>query len=885
MIVHGHLGRVFLRALVCAAPLLAAAADLARAQGADGRKEARAIRVENGSVHLDGQLEETVWDQAPPVTDFVQKEPLEGAPPTEAMEVRFLYDDDAIYVGVRMDSSDPEAIQAPMSRRDEVGEAEYIFVSLDTYLDHRTAYTFGVTASGVRMDQYHGSDSEDNADETFDPVWQARTRMDGTGWTAEFRVPFSQLRFNAASELVWGLNIRRATPTLNEDDYWVAVPKTERGWASRFGQLRGMEGIESPRRVELLPYVAGSSRVTGDRDPANPFDDGKNLEGRVGADLRLALGSNLTLEATVNPDFGQVEADPAEVNLSTLETIFSERRPFFQEGNRLLSGPTDNFYYSRRIGVRPSGPAEGDYIDYPETSTILGAGKLTGRLASGTSIGALAAVTAEESSRTFDRDTATSSRTRVAPRTTYAVSRVQQEFGTDRSTFGVQFTALQRDLPSGDPLANLLVRRAFTGAGDALLRFGNNAYELETLIGFSHVGGEPAAIERVQRSRVHNFQRPDRLSGIRLDPTRRSLAGIKLQNSLNKVTGRHWLWGGSVNTDSPEFEPNDFGRLNDTSDIRLSANLDYRETVPGRLFRSYRINTSLSPITYWDRELGTQYFLNQSSDWTWLNFWTTSLGWSFTGRGQDPLLARGGPAMQVARRWSANGSLGNASSSQTRWSGSLSYSHDENGDTTREIKGSFSVRPAPAWQLSVEPKYNHELSSRQYVTQMDGGRPEAYGRRYIFGVIERSTVSMAVRLNYTFKPDLNLDFYAEPFAASGRYDRFGELLAAGSRFLRFYGEDPNTTLTRQADGSWAVTDEGASFTLSNRDFNTRSFRSNLVLRWEYRPGSTLYLVWQQNRFSSEATRDTAGLRAMVGSFSAPGDNFFAVKTTFRISTD
>ena len=875
-----------MRALIFFLALLAATVPLAPAQeqNGGGRKEARAVRVPNGSVRLDGQLEDAAWSQAPPVTDFVQKEPVEGAPPTERMEVRFVHDDSAVYVGARMYSSRPELIQAPMSRRDNVEQAEYVLLSLDTCLDRRTAYTFGVTASGVRLDQYHSSDNENITDETFDPVWQARTRIDEQGWTAEFWLPFSQLRFNDADEMVWGLNLHRWIPTRNEDDYWVMVPRTERGWSSRFGELRGIAGVESPRRLEIMPYVAASSRLSGNRDPANPFDDGKNLEARAGADLKLALGSNLTLDATLNPDFGQVEADPAEVNLSTFETLFSERRPFFLEGGSLLQGPLNNFYYSRRIGARPVAAAQGDYVDNPGTSTILGAAKLTGRLASGTSIGALGAVTGEEQARSFERDTATFSDTRVAPRTIFAVSRVQQEFGTERSTAAMQFTAVHRELPEGDPLAALLVRRAYTGAANTLLRFGYNAYEAEALASFSYIEGEPAAIERVQLNSVHNFQRPDRADGMRLDASRRSLAGSKVQANLNKVTGEHWLGGGSVMSDSPEFEPNDVGRLNDAGDIRLNGDLNYRETSPGSLFRSYNINTSGGTFSYWDRDLGMQYSLNQNANFTWHNFWRTNFGWSFNGRGLDPMLTRGGPAMGTPREWSADGSLNNSSSSQTRWSVRTSYNRNEDGDVSRNISGSFSIRPAPSWQLSLDPEYERERSSRQYVTQMDGGRPETYGGRYIFGLIERSTTSLQVRLNYTFKPDLNLDFYAEPFAASGRYDRLGELSAARSRHLRWYGED-GTTFARLPHGDWTVTDGGADFTVSNRDFNVRSFRSNLVLRWEWRPGSTLYLVWQQDRSKSEPTRSSAGLRAMFGSLSAPGDNFFAVKTTFWFSTD
>ena len=375
--------------MVCAlAAHPAAARDQAAAAGV--RQQASASRVADGAIRVDGRLDEDAWLGAAPVTDFVQKEPTEGAPPTDAMEVRFVYDDSALYVGARMFSRREGAIQAPLARRD-TGEtqAEYVLISLDTFLDRRTAYDFGVTASGVRLDRYHPTDREDVLDAGFNPVWEAKTAIGPDGWIAELWIPLSQLRFNLQRDLIWGLNIRRFRPTLDEDDYWVLIPRTERVYASRFGDLQGMSALRPTRRIELLPYVASASTVRANRDPRNPFDDGKNLSSRVGADVKMGIGTNLTLDATVNPDFGQVEADPAEVNLSAFETRFSEKRPFFTEGAQLLNINHPNFFYSRRIGARPRGAATGDFVDYPSSSTILAAAKLTGRLPSKTSIGIL----------------------------------------------------------------------------------------------------------------------------------------------------------------------------------------------------------------------------------------------------------------------------------------------------------------------------------------------------------------------------------------------------------------------------------------------------------------------------------------------------------------
>ena len=388
----------FCSALLLAPGLAAAQIGLAGADG-ETRKQARAVSVPEQAIQFDGRLDDLAWQGAPALSDFVQKEPAEGATPTDGMAVRFVYDREALYVGARMYGSVGGRPQSPMSRRDEGAQAEHLQIEFDTYLDRRTAHMFGVTAAGVRLDHYHSRDDEGDSDEGYDPVWQAHTNIDAEGWTAELRVPFTQLRFNDVEQQVRGLNIKWWRPSINEEVYWVLIGRTEEGWASRFGDLHGISRVRPSRRLELLPYAAAASRINGDPDPDDPFDDGLNLVQRIGMDAKIGLGPNLTLEATVNPDFGQIEADPAEVNLSAFETFFSERRPFFLEGSDLLQAATNNYFYSRRIGARPIGPVGGDYVSYPNTTTILGAAKITGRLQSGTSIGFLGAATDQEYAR------------------------------------------------------------------------------------------------------------------------------------------------------------------------------------------------------------------------------------------------------------------------------------------------------------------------------------------------------------------------------------------------------------------------------------------------------------------------------------------------------
>jgi hypothetical protein len=859
---------------------------LSHAQPPDeGRKQATAVRVAAESIRLDGRLDEEAWRDVPAVVDFVQKEPVEGAPPTDRMEVRFAYDDSALYVGARMYAQG--AVRAPLGRRDESGQAEQLLISLDTYLDRRTASTFGVTASGVRLDRYYATDNDWNDDPGFNPVWQARAAVDAQGWTAELWIPFTQLRFTDRNPQVWGLNVQRIVPSRNEEVFWALVPRTDERWASLFGELRGIEGIRPSRRFELLPYAATDSRIAGDRDRDDPFSGG-DIDGRVGLDLKVGLGSNLTLEATANPDFGQVEADPAEVNLSAFETFFDERRPFFLEGSQLLTGSVDNYFYSRRIGASPAGRASGDFVDHPSTSTILGAAKLTGRLPSGTSVGFLGAVTAPEFARTFSAAGAGDQfgRERVAAATTYGVARVQQEFGAAGSSVGLMTTAVHRALSPGEPLSALLTRNAFSISGDSLLRLRDGEYDLSFFGGLAYVDGDAAAIDRLQRSSARYFQRPD-VSYVRYDPLRTSLTGVKAGAGIERQRGRHWIWEVTGQIESPEFETNDLGRTSSADGITADAVLEYRETVPGRWWQNYSITVETG--NEWNYAGDRQNrSVSPGFEVRWPNFWETRFGSTLNLRAQDERLTRGGPSMEKPRGWRLELETESSDASSTRGGVGAAYGRDEDGGLELAIETELSLQPGPRWQLSINPRYDRQVATQQYVTTIPGipgtagGGAATFGSRYVFGHIDRSTYSTEIRLNYTFKPDLTLDLYAEPFSASGRYDHLGELAATRTRQVRRYGTD-GTTIAERPDGGIQVTDGGASFVLRDGDFNVRSFRSNLVLRWEWRAGSTLYLVWQQDRSAEHISRERTTPRQMFSSFGAPGDNRFAVKASFWIS--
>ena len=816
------------------------------------RKRAAAVRVAEGAVRVDGRLDEAVWRQATQLAGFTQKEPVEGDPATDDLDVRFVYDNGALYVGARMTSSAP--IQAPLGRRDDVEQAEHLLVSLDTYLDRRTASTFGVSASGARLDLYYASDNDFDDDDTFTPVWQAQTSVDERGWTAELRIPFSQLRFNERSPQIWGLNVRRWIPALNEEVYWSPIRRTDERWASLFGDLHGID-VQPRQRVELLPYVSSNARLIGNRDAADPFNDGVDAGGGIGGDAKLGIGSNLTLEATVNPDFGQVEADPAQVNLSAFEIFFDERRPFFVEGANLLVGNVEEYFYSRRIGAPPPGPVSSEFVDFPRTTTILGAAKLTGRLASGTSLGMLSAVTDEETAETFD--SGAFGGVRVAPRTFYGVARVEQQIGQQGSSVALMTTAVHRQLDASDPLAALLTRNAFTLSGDSVLRFGD--HEVQGFAGVTYADGEPGAMLRLQRSSARFYQRPD-VTYVQVDPTRRQLSGAKGGISIERQNARHWLYEAATSFTTPGFETNDIGRLTRADGVVVSSELEYQETTPGRWLRNYAIAVGHEHEWNFGGDLQTSAVGTEVSV-TLPNFWEAELSTVYQFRRQDMRLTRGGPSMQRPASWSNTLTVDTREGAQTQGNLEMVYGGNEDGGLNFTLAPRFSVRPAPQWQLSVSPSYIREVDTQQYVATLPGGPPETYGGRYIFGQLDRSTYSAQFRVNYTFKPDLNLDFYGEPFVASGRYDSIGELAAARTRELLPLSQD----------------------LLPAGDFQVRSFRSNLVLRWEWRPGSFFYVVWQQNRAEEENTRARASIGDMFRSLGARGDNFFAVKMSVWLS--
>ncbi|HVD05154.1 MAG TPA: DUF5916 domain-containing protein [Gemmatimonadaceae bacterium] len=837
---------------------------------------ATATRIE-ATPAIDGRLDDAAWRDAQWISGFRQREPREGEMATLVTEVAFAYDDNALYVAARLHGDSAHGPRALVTRRDREGSSEQLVISLDTYHDRRTAYSFGVTAAGVRIDYFHPEDNRDNRDYSFDPVWQARVARQGNDWTAELRIPFSQLRFNAASVQEWGLNITRLLPALNEEDYWVVVGRRESGWASRFGVLDGLVGIRPARRIELAPYVATDSRWRDSVDRANPFDARQKAAVRAGADLKVGIGPSLTLDATFNPDFGQVEADPADVNLSAFETIFAERRPFFVEGSQRLRANGATWFYSRRIGAPPHGRVPADFQENVPNTTILGAAKITGRLPSRLSVGALAVVTDRERARGFVLSDQSFPSAEIEPLTGYGVVRLQQEFGRSASSVGVIATAVQRDFSANSQLVETLPRSAVSAAFDWNLRTANGAYVYFGAVGATRLTGDSLAITRVQSLSAHYFQRPD-AHHVHLDRSARELDGWIATSYVTKNSGRLlWQFGGYL--EAPGLDVNDMGRIGAADDRGINGTIRWRQTTPGKHLRNWEVGAQ--SYNEWNFGGIRQYLQDVLfGSLTLPNFWSVSADAAYQTRDLADDLTRGGPLMGRPAVTNFDVSVANNPARKTRLSAYVNAIREDVGTGGAIVGTTVSMRPGTRWELSLDPRYSHVTSSRQFVANLADGPAVTFGRRYVFSYIDRSDLSARIRLNYAITPDLTLETYAEPFVASGRYYDQGELPSPGSYALRRYGTDGTTA--RDSAGSLIVTDGATRFVLPNRDFTVASFRSNLVARWEWRPGSTLFLVWQVNRAANTADGPLVRASGWWDALTAKGENVVAVKVSYWI---
>jgi hypothetical protein len=868
-----------------AASLLLASSTHAQHNPNAPHKQMRALQISNGAVRLDGRLDDPIWAQAEKVNDFLQKEPVENGTPSGRTEVAIAYDDDAVYVGARMFCKNPEKLAMYLDRHDNQGPAEQFIVTFDSYHDHRTAYGFGVNVAGVRFDRYNSSDNEFDRDFSYNPVWEAVTSRDSVSWSCEMRIPFSQLRFNDQPVQTWGVQFNRWIPGSFEDIFWVVIPRNATGFSSWFGEMSGIENVKPSRRLELMPYAASNASMIPRPAANDPLHDRTTLDQRIGGDLKMGLGPNMTLDATINPDFGQVEADPAVINLSAYETSFSERRPFFSEGIDLLHPEGPGYFYSRRIGGPPHGSAAGHFVKSPENATILGAAKISGRVTSKTSLGVLAAVTGREKATSHnvatDSTLAETFKTVIEPPTAYGLAAIRREFGGNGSTVGLLLTGMGRNFSSCPDLKQTLRSQAYAGNFDWNVRFEQGKYDIVGFAGFSHVRGDAAAMTLTQRSSVHYFQRPDAQSYVKVDSTRTAMTGFTAQVRGGKRSGTHWLWGGGANIESPDFELNDAGILESADDISQWAHLTYRETTPGRLFHSYLFEIDWNGAwNFSGTNTGKEVYLYGNLTFKSFSSVEVSLA-EYPAVFKDDM-TRGGPLMKRLEQRTISVGASSPHGRSTHFAIGSEYTWADQGGSYYEIELSHSRRIGSRVSLEIVPQWEEGCDPQQWFGQAGSGSAATYGTRYIFGALRFSEARLGMRLNYFFSPTLSLEVYAEPFAAAGKYSDIGELVAGRSSDLRKYGTD-GTTIEWVADSSkYRVTDGSYLFWLSGRDYGDRSFRSNVVLRWEFARGSTAYLVWQRNRGTEREPGRQVRFASLGDAFAAEGSDYVALKISYWI---
>ena len=855
----------------------------------------RAFR-RDGDVALDGRLDDAAWEKAQPSRNFTQSWPNPGQPGTDPTEVRVLYDDDAMYVAVRAFDSHPDSIAAQLARRDASGiYSDWIHVIIDSYYDRRTAYRFSVNPKGVQRDVANSNDNFE--DGNWDAVWEVATRIDSLGWVAEFRIPLSQLRFGnapAGQERTWGWQVMRDVARRNERVAFSPWTPDGRGFVSRFGDLTGIANVPQPSRLEVLPYA--SAKVT--RAPgsiSNPFYRKTDASPNAGADVRYGLPAGLTLTATINPDFGQVEVDPAVVNLSAFETFFPEKRPFFLEGADVFSfgnlrrnndygGMT--FFYTRRVGRAPTrfpNAADIEYVDMPEATTIAGAAKVTGRVGPWT-VGIMNALTNEERAEVAGVDGIVDSSTAVEPMTNFFAGRVRRDFRRGHTVIGGMLTAVNRQQSS--LFSSYLSQGAGYGGIDFEHRWHGGRYTVSGYTIQTRVNGSPAMITALQRAPARYFQRPDGES-FDVDATRSSLTGYS--NALAFQKNGSWFGSLVVKEVSPGYEINDVG---------FHGRVDYRAVSP---FWGYQSNkkekyTQNYFAGVWSNHTwnfdGTSIFqsLGGSTSATFNNMWSAGLGGNWGLEYFNDRLLRGGPvALQPAQR-SVNFWLNTDTRRKIWFNPYANYSRFANDDSWNANGGVYlETRPRSNVQVTFGPNYFRQFSTSQYVRGVDDATA-TYGRRYVFGNLHQTTLSFDTRINWTLTSKLSLQSYIQPFVAVGRYESFKEFTTPRAFDFDVYGADRGTITTNtDADGNvyYTVDPDGAgaaaTFDISNPNFNVHSLRGNAVLRWEYRPGSAFFFVWQQQRSGAESAYTLDASRDVGAIFRERPTNIFLIKAAYWLS--
>jgi hypothetical protein len=816
---------------------------------------ATAVRAASAPV-IDGRDNDQVWQTAPEITGFKQWRPTEGKAPRYKTVAKIAYDAANLYVFIRAFDPHPDSIIKLLERRDSYTSSDMFWLFIDSYNDKRTGYEFGVNAAGVKTDAAIYDDG--NEDFAWDGVWDVKTRIDSLGWTAEYQIPLTQMRYSGARTHTFGIIIDRYNYRYAERESWPLLRQSKPGFVSQFGPLSGLDDLEPPRKLEAVPYVVTKS---ANKIVNNAFSQKSNVA--VGGDVKYRLAPNLTLDATINPDFGQVESDPAVLNLSAYESFFDERRPFFVAGRGLfrldvncsaVNCNGENLFYSRRIGrTPPLAGVHGDTVPQ-DPVTILGAAKLIGRFSRGLTVGVLDAVTKREegaAGATYD------------PATNYGVFRATQDFRKGNSTIGAIFTSVNRRLD--DLSSPYLASSAYAAALDFRHRLFKNRYEISGSFDQSRVQGTPEMILALQQNGVHNYQRPD--ADLPLDPNRTVLGGNAEEIKFGKVGGQHMSFESAWQRRSHGFEINDLGFLRRADQVSWNTWMGLFDRRQRFFYNRFQLNNNW--WQYWTTDgLPLEAAYNTNMHISFKNNWGWSQGGTIgqLGKTYDDRAARGGPAVRQDRYIAPWISIsGDDRRSIVPYLNASYFTSSGGRNKSWDVGPQVDYKMLGRLSSSLRISYNKNTTDAQFF----GKFTDAAGDHYTFAHLDQRTTSVTARVNYTHTPEMSLQTYLQPFVSKGTYSNVRQLSATprADAYDARYAPYINPAVTDDPGG-----------------FNFKQLQSNVVYRWEYKPGSTMFVVWNHGRQGFIPLEGQENFRGDVRDlFKLHPSNTFLVKVSYWLN--
>lgn len=819
-----------------------------------------ATRIEK-RPKIDGKLNESCWESGIWSGGFTQQIPNQGKQPSQQTEIKLLYDDNNLYVGFKCFDKGPGNIRPILSRRDEMA-GDIAGIAIDSYNDKQTAYEFNVSAAGQKIDLVHLGAY--NWDFNWDAVWDGKALVNDSIWTSEIQIPFSQLRFAPGDQQVWGIHIWRWIDRYNEESQWKLIPIDAPAMVYLFGELRGIEGIKPKTNYEFLPYV--NTRFSPNTDLENKTTYGVGLNGKVG------LNSGFTLDYAINPDFGQVESDPAVLNLTSYEVFNEEKRPFFLEGNTILDFSIDDdmLFYSRRIGHAPSyfpDLNDNQTISISDNVPIISALKLTGKTKDGLSVGVVQSLTAKENATIYGNGS--NSKVTVEPFTSFMVGRIKQDFDKGNTILGGMLTSTLRDI--NDTHLQKLSNSALSGGIDFQHNWKNKKYFVDFKGFFSNINGDTTAIKVLQTSPVHYYQRTD-AGHIEYDSERTSMSGWGGSLQGGKRSGKLRVVG-TLNWRSPGVDLNDVGYLYQADVIKEIVNVTYKVSQPKGIIRSYYVEAEQEHDWSFGGETTLDRFKLHGYT-QFKNLWSVHLNLKANLNFFDTRELRGGPKLFKDNCLQDYELFIQSNQVKDLFVGFGPRFKFFSDDISKTTYFTALVR----WQLSDR----FSITSRTIFDNTTDHHEYIRNTKYIVGTIDRNTISSTLRFEYFISPEISLQYYGNPYASNGKFENFRKVADADNKALNLRYNNLQSTL--QPDNYYQLAKNGVPVSrIKNPDFNYHEFSSNMVGRWEFRPGSTLYLVWTNTRSEYADQYDQSILKSFGNIWNVKSQNVFMVKFSYWFS--